>query len=163
MKKLMITSAALALFALGCNSSNDKTGNIPDSSASKTTTTTTNSSTSTRRTVEVTPALQNSFAKSYPNIQNVEWVKYEPSPQIEPEDWQQLGWTMPDTSDYTANFAMDNSNYMSWYTPEGDWIGSMTTVDTVNVPAPVITSVHTQYVGYDLGTVTKFKNKNKTQ
>ena len=70
---------------------------------------------------------------------------------------------MPDTSDYTANFAMDNSNYMSWYTPEGDWIGSMTTVDTVNVPAPVITSVHTQYVGYDLGTVTKFKNKNKTQ
>lgn len=159
MKNFVLINTALALLAVSCNSSNDKSTNNADSSAVQTTTST---STTTRRTVEISPVIQNSFAKSYPMVKDVDWVKYEPVPELEQSDWEMMGWRAPDTSDYSASFVVDSSKYYAWYTPEGDMIGSMTTVDSTNLPAPVNTSLHSQYVDYNISSVIKLKDKNKT-
>jgi hypothetical protein len=162
MKNLMIIGTAFSLIAFGCNSSNDKTANADSSNAQNSMATTTTSTTTTRN-VEVTPVIKNSFEKSYPNVQDVKWVKYEPVPELEPADWEMMGWNAPDTSDYTASFVSDNANYQSWYTPQGDLIGSMSDVDSVSLPTPVTTTVHKQYEDYTYdGVIKKLKDKNKT-
>ena len=166
MKNFIMIVGAVSLFGIGllstgCNNSGDNTANS-DSTGVRGSSSTTTTTTTTSKTVQVSPTVQNSFAKSYPTVQNVEWVKYEPVPEFEPSDWEMLGWNTPDTSDFAANFVEDSMKYTSWYTPQGDLIGSMAVVDSTNLPALVNTSLHTQYVDYNIGSVIKIKDKKGT-
>lgn len=160
MKKLLVAGAVLSAFTLGCNSSDDgKAGNADSLNNASSTSTT---STTTTRTVEVTPIIRSNFEKTYPAAKQVVWVKYEPMPEVESIDWELAGWPRLDTSDYMANFTIDNSPYWSWYTYEGDWVGTYTPVNTSGLPDPVNTTVLREFPGYTISSVNKENDKNRT-
>jgi len=160
MKKLLMAGAVLTILGTACNNSNNDKASNADSLNNATTTTTT--TTKTVRTVEVTPVIKASFEKSYPAAKEVAWVKYEPMPETESIDWEMTGWPTLDTSDYMANFTIDNSPYWSWYTYEGDWVGTYTPINTSGLPDPVNATVQKEFPGYTISSVNKEMDKHRT-
>ena len=158
MKKLLMLSAVLGILGTGCNNSNNDKISNTDTLNNATTT----STTKTVRTVEITPVIKTSFEKSYPAAKEVAWVKYEPMPETESVDWEMTGWPALDTSAYMASYTMDNLPYWSWYTSEGDWVGTYASVNTSGLPDPVNATMQKEFPGYTISSVSKEFDKKRT-
>ena len=117
--------------------------------------------TSTVRTVEVTPVIKTRFEKKYPKASNVQWTKYEPMPSMD-IDWEMAGWPSMDTLDYAAKYTIDNTDYWTWYTPEGEWIATVSTINVAGVPDAVNKTLRSQFEGYTITSVTQENDKNRT-
>ena len=83
-------------------------------------------------------------------------------PETESIDLEMAGWPALDTSDYLANFTIDNSPYWSWYTNEGDWVGTYTSLNTSGLPDPVNATVQKEFPGYTITSVNKEIDKKRT-
>ena len=150
--------ATFAFAALGaCD--NSGTGSNSADSASITTENTTSSNTTTKTSVEIPATTRTSFETKYPNASNVTWAHYETDVPI---DWQWIGWPTLDESDYVATFGMDNSNYWVWYDDQGNWIGTVTEVNSASLPAAINNLIQSQYANYTVTSVKKENDKNRT-
>jgi len=156
-KKWILSAAVIALLA-ACN---NKGSGDEYKDTSGTTNTSTTEYQQTTRTVEAPPATRTSFETKYPKATSVTWTYYEPA--VTPIDWEWSGWTVMDTSDYTASFTMDGSDYWVWYDESGDWVGTVSTVtDHSSLPAAVNNTIKAQFAGYTIVSVDKENDKNRT-
>ena len=158
MKKIQfLTIAVAAITFSACNNSADK-NNATDTLSQQTMTTTSKE----MKTVIVTEPVKMSFEKKYPKAQNVEWTRFEPEVQPATIEWDLTGWPMPDTLDYVARYTMDAADYWSWYTNEGDWIGTVTTINTSGLPDAVDATIKKEFPGYTISSVDKEMDKDRT-
>jgi hypothetical protein len=148
--------AVVCAFAIACNNQG-KTSNTTDSSSVANENT--NVETKTKTSVEVPAATTSSFETKYPKASNVTWTHYETDVPI---DWDLVGWPSMDQNDYLATFEMDNSNYWVWYDEGGDWIGTVTDVNTSGLPSAVNNTIQSQFPGFTVTSAKKENDKNRT-
>jgi Putative beta-lactamase-inhibitor-like, PepSY-like len=110
-------------------------------------------------TIEVPEATRTAFQTKYPTATNVNWGRYEP---IEDFDWTWAGWPTLDSSDYYVRYNIDGNEYWSWYDDGNNWIGTVSTVNTSNLPAAVNTAVNSNFPGYTITSVKKENDKDRT-
>jgi hypothetical protein len=158
---------AIGTFAIiaSCKNAGDKTESTNDSTATPNTTTTNTYSNTTSHNAKVAsnvPAnLKTTFASKYPSASNVNWYYYEPS--TIPIEWEWSGWPSLDTSDYVANFNTNGSDYWVWYDDGGSWVGTVSTIsDYSSLPSPINSIIQSQYSGYNIVSVDKENDKNRT-
>ena len=106
------------------------------------------------KTVEVTPIVKTKFETKYPDATKVEWTKYEAVPPMD-LDWELTGWPTLDSMDYAAKYSIDNTDYWTWYTPEGEWIATVSTINVAGVPDAVNKTLQSQFEGYTVTSVNK--------
>ena len=124
-----------------------------------TTTTTTTSSDNTAFSVPAT--INTSFTTQYPAATNVTWSAYDvaTTPMV---DWELAGWQTMDAGDYVVRFDMDGQTYYGWYDDAGTWIGTAHVVsDYKTLPAPVTTTINSQFAGYTIDGVQREFWKDK--
>ncbi len=162
--KAPIITAGIAFMALlaSCDNNSSKTSETSDTAvivnSDRMDNTTT---TSTVRTVEVTPVIKTKFEQKYPKATNVQWTKYEPVANMD-FDWDMAGWQTMDSMDYAAKYTIDNTDYWTWYTPEGEWIATVSTINVEGVPDAVNKTLRSQFEGYTVTSVTQENDKNRT-
>jgi hypothetical protein len=164
MKKIMFPLAAFAIaVTTSCNNSADadKT-QVKDTVVTTTAENTRVKKIKAGKVVEVKPVIQTKFIEKYPEAKEVEWTMYDQSMQPIDIDWDLSGWAPLDTSIYTATYVMDNSDYWSWYTPSGDWIATVSTINANGLPEAVNKTLESQFSGYTVTSVTKENDKNRT-
>ena len=164
MKKIMFPLAALVIAAItSCNNSADadKT-QVKDTSVITTTAATHSKRIKSGKVVDVMPVIETKFTEKYPAAKEVEWTKYDNSIEPIEIDWDLSGWTPLDTSIYTATYVIDTTDYWSWYTPSGDWIATVSTVNSNGLPDAVNKTLEAQFAGYTITSVTKENDKNRT-
>jgi hypothetical protein len=164
MKKIMFPLAVLVIAATtSCNNSAD----ADKTQVKDTVVTTTAENTQSKRVrsgkvVEVMPVIQTRFTEKYPAAKEVEWTKYDNTMQPVDIDWDLTGWAPLDTSYYTANYVIDNTDYWSWYTPSGDWVATVATIPSNGLPAAVNKTLETEFPGYTVTSINKENDKNRT-
>lgn len=156
MKAKMIILASVIIAATACNNSTESTTNSKDTVMEESRETTTVNKT---KTVEVAPVVKTKFTEKYPNAKDVQWSYYETAP--ENFDWEMTGWETPDNNDYTAHYTMDDVDYWSWYSPEGEWIGTVSTISNSQLPAAVNKTLESQFSGYTITSIDKEHDKNR--
>jgi hypothetical protein len=105
--------------------------------------------------------LKTSFSTKYPDVSGVNWYYYEPS--YVPIEWDWSGWPALDTSDYVANFNNNGSDYWVWYDDGGNWVGTVNSInDYSSLPSAVNNTIKGQYSGYNIVSVDKENDKNRT-
>lgn len=150
--------AAATLFLLAaCN--NDGTADAKKDSSSTTEKMTTDN-TRTTTNVEIPATTRTTFETKYPQATNVTWRYYDPNGV--PIDWAWSGWPSLDTGDYMASFNMDGGNYWVWYDDQGQWVGTVTTVQPSSLPAAVTATINSQFPGATIVSVDKENDKNRT-
>src|ERR1041385_4892765 len=82
----------------------------------------TDKSTVSTDTIGVPADVKSAFSTQYPTAGSVVWSTYDASatPIV---DWELNGWTAGDGA-YLVTYNMNNDTYYSWYTANGDWIGT---------------------------------------
>ena len=154
-KNWMLVSAVAAVLA-SCGEAGSKTDN-PDS----TSTTTTDTKTS-RRVAKVPEATRTSFEAKYPQASNVVWTYHEPE-VVAPIEWEWVEWPTIDTTDYVANFKVNDDDYWVWYDDGGTWIGTVAEInDYSSLPPAVANTIKTQFPGFKITSVDKENDKNRT-
>jgi len=153
---LILTSAIIAV-STGCNNSAPTSTDSNDTVINESKQITT---VNTVKTVEVEPKIKTKFTEKYPTAQNVEWTRYETEPTY--IDWELTGWPSLDTTDYAAKYNVDNTEYWSWYTPEGEWIGTVSTINNTDLPSEVNQTLQSQFAGYTVTSINKENDKNRT-
>jgi hypothetical protein len=149
--------AAVCAFAMACNNQGTTSNANDSSSVAKDNTT---SETTTKTSVEVPAATKTSFEAKYPKVTNVTWT-HSVTTDV-PIEWDWVGWPVLNDSDYLARFDMDNSNYWVWYDENGDWIGTVTEVNTSGLPDAVNNTIKSQFPGFTLVSADKENDKNRT-
>jgi len=157
--KLKILFAGFLASAILWACNNDGTASNSTDSSSTTTENTSESKMTTKTTVEVPATTRTSFETKYPGASNVSWAHYETDVPI---DWTWIGWPAMDDSDYVATFNMDNSNYWVWYDETGNWIGTVTEVNTSGLPNSVNNTIKAQYPNFTIVSAKKENDKNRT-
>ncbi|WP_462254518.1 PepSY-like domain-containing protein [Ferruginibacter sp.] len=159
--KVHIITASVAVMALmtACNNTDSsKTSENKDTAV--VVTSDRMDKTVTVKTVEVTPVIKTKFETKYPKATEVQWTKYESVPMD--LDWELTGWPALDTMDYAAKYTIDNTDYWTWYTPEGEWIATVSTINVAGVPDAVNKTLQSQFEGYTVTSVNKENDKNRT-
>jgi hypothetical protein len=160
--KVQIITASVAVMALmaACNNTgSSKTNETKDTAV--VVTTDKMDKVITVKTVEVTHVVKTKFETKYPKATKVEWTKYEAVPPID-LDWELTGWPTLDSMDYAAKYSIDNTDYWTWYTPEGEWIATVSTINVAGVPDAVNKTLQSQFEGYAVTSVNKENDKNRT-
>jgi uncharacterized membrane protein YkoI len=57
---------------------------------------------------------------------------------------------------------MDGTDYWAWYTSNGEWVGTVSTINVANVPSPVNQTLQNQFNGYNVVSVDKENDKRRT-
>jgi len=163
MKKVFpILSATAFMFLISCNSSSTKTEEPKDTVMVKDASATNSTKVITKyKTVEVQPAVQTKFTEKYPKAADVQWVRYTDMPPVDIE-WDWTGWPVLDSTDYAVNYNIDTTDYWSWYTPEGNWISTVTPVKSTEVPSAVNSVLQSQFANYTVTSVKRENDKNRT-
>ena len=158
-KNWILASATVALLA-SCREAGSKSGDNSDSSGTNTTSTT--EIKKTRRNVEVPVATRTSFEAKYPQASNVVWTYHEPE-VVAPIEWDWVEWPKIDTTDYVANFKVNDDDYWVWYDNGGTWIGTVAEInDYSSLPPAVANTIKTQFPGFKITSVDKENDKNRT-
>jgi hypothetical protein len=161
--KLKFGAIALASIAWLASCNNDKGDKTYSEDTTKTNTTSTYTPSDNAGYVDVNvPAnTRTTFEAKYPQASNVRWYTYKPDMSTIEWDWS--GWPTMDTSDYTANFTWEGSEYWAMYDENGNWVGSVTRVtDHASLPAAINTMLQKDYNGYTIVTVDKENDKDRT-
>ena len=167
MKTQLIPFALLIISATtGCNNSGasgDTQVKDKDTSVTASTGNTHHKRVKSTKAVEASPSVQTSFTAKYPAATDVEWTKFDEAVQPVDFDWDLTDWALPDTTIYTAAYTIDTTDYWSWYTPSGNWIGTVSTIpNNSNLPDAVNQTLQTQFDGYTVTSITKENDKNRT-
>lgn len=159
MKKLFPALTAISMmFLISCNNSSTKKEEPKDTVIVKDAST---QVVTKYKTVEVQPTVQTKFVEKYPRAADVQWVRYADMPPID-FDWSLTNWPVLDSNDYAVNYTIDTANYWSWYTTEGDWISTITPIKSTQVPDAVNTVLLSQFANYNVTSVNKENDKNRT-
>jgi len=155
--KLRMMLAALVFAGLAACNNDSKTAS--DNSDSSATTTDTGNTSTTKTSIEVPATTKTSFEAKYPAASKVTWAHYETDVPIE---WTLIGWPAMDEGDYVATFNMDNSNYWVWYDENGNWVGTVSEINTSGLPEAVNNMIKSQYANYTIASAKKENDKNGT-
>ncbi|MES2431029.1 MAG: PepSY-like domain-containing protein [Bacteroidota bacterium] len=157
MKKQMLgISGVIMTLLISCNDSGTKT------TVQDTMVVAQNNTVVKTRTVEVKPVVQTKFTERYPKAADVEWTRYEADNSPVDIDWELAGWPPLDTMDYAAHYTMDNTDYWSWFTDEGEWISTVAVVPNSSLPDAVNLTLQNQFTEYTVKSVSKENDKNRT-
>lgn len=154
---MFILASTIIVASTACESPSNTSTSSSDTTIVKTEQT---STTNTVKTVEVSPEIKTKFTEKYPTAKDIEWTRYETAPQD--IDWELTGWPTLDTMDYAARYTIDSSNYWSWYTPEGEWIGTLSTINNNELPSAVNQTLQSQFAGYSVTSINKEHDKKRT-
>ena len=153
--KVLATVGLALLVSCGSNTAEKKTTDD--------TTVATNTSVTDNTTVVVEPpaTVKTSFEAKYPQATNVRWSYHRPD--LTGVEWDWSGWPIMDSTDYVASYNWDGSDYWTWYDQDGNWVGSVTRIsDPATLPKPVNNSWATEYPGYNVVSIDKENDKNRT-
>ncbi len=111
------------------------------------------------RVVEPPVTVRTSFETKYPQAANVNWNHHQ-ADVVAPIEWDWSNWTI-DTSDYYANFSVNNEDYWVWYDEQGNWIGSVSEVnDHASLPSAVNQTVKSEFAGYTIESIDRENDKD---
>jgi hypothetical protein len=162
MKFQIMVTAAVAMSLLACNNESDKTAENTDTSTSSNTVTSTTVQQPVKtevKTVEIPTVAKTSFEAKYPQASDVVWSRYnEPPMDLE---WEWYGWPALDTNDYVGTWTVNNYPYWVWYDDQGNWVGSIETINISSVPDAVNRKLNTEFSGYTVASVNKENDKNR--
>ncbi|HEY6954038.1 MAG TPA: PepSY-like domain-containing protein [Flavisolibacter sp.] len=141
MKRLLLAAFA-ATSLVACSSRH----------ASKTTMSTTGSQTTTssHAAFMVPSNIQTSFSTQYPDATAVTWAPYDVT--VVPIDWDLTDWAVLSPQDYSVTYTMNGKKYYSWYSANGNWIGTTYDISDYNngLPAAVNQTIASKYSGYTI-------------
>jgi hypothetical protein len=159
-KSILLIATATVVFASCANDDKDKTKSETEVTNNPETTTTTETKKSV--TVEVPAATKTQFEAKYPQTSNVEWYRYDQTLLPEDIQWDWYSWPALDTNDYVVRFNMQNDPYWAWYDENGNWIGTISTINVSGVPDPVSARLKSDFEGYTVTKVKKENDKNRS-
>ena len=155
--KLVGLTTIIMTILISCNNADTQTAAVDTMVVKEKT----NEVTTVYKTIEVAPVVQTKFIEKYPTASNVQWMRYEDVPATERE-WTLSDWATYDTMNYAARYTIDSTSYWSWYTPQGDWVSTESTIQSSDVPAAVNKTLQSQFADYAITFVNKENYKNKT-
>ena len=120
----------------------------------------TDKSTVSTDTIGVPADVKSAFSTQYPTASNVIWSTYDASatPIV---DWELNGWTAGDGA-YVVTYNMNNDTYYSWYTANGDWIGTAYVMNDYKSLPPAVTSMlNDKFQGYSISSVKREMKKDQ--
>lgn len=162
--KVQALAAVVCVVFASCGSNSSDKETITTADTASTTLVdpgTTSNTTPTTATIEVPSNTKTTFETKYPQASNVRWSYHRPD--MSSIDWDWTGWPAMDTADYTAQFSWDGNDYYAWYDDQGTWVGTVGAVrDYASLPAPVNSIINKQYNGYNITSVNKENDKNRT-
>lgn len=156
MKLIGLTTIIMTIL-ISCNNADTQTAPVDTVVVKEKT----NEVTTVYKTIEVAPVVQTKFIEKYPTASNVQWMRYEDVP-VTDKDWALSDWAPYDTMNYAARYTIDSTSYWSWYTPQGDWISTESTIHSSEVPAAVNKTLQSQFADYAITFVNKENYKNRT-
>ena len=99
--------------------------------------------------VTVPSNIQGYFAVQYPDATNIVWNSYDASKV--PVDWEMVGWTALDASDYAVTFNVGSNQYTAWYDNTGGLVGTTYAIsDYTQLPYAVNTLLQNKYKDYTI-------------
>lgn len=154
----LLGAATTALLA-SCGNA-DSTADNTDTTVTSNTTITTDAPPA-RKSVDVPVATRTSFEAKYPQAADVNWVYHYDADY--PIDWELAGWPTVDTTYFVARWNQNNDDYWVWYDRDGQWLGTVSEVsDHASLPAAVNQTIKSQFAGYNIVSVDKENDKNRT-
>ncbi|UEG49204.1 hypothetical protein LK994_11240 [Ferruginibacter lapsinanis] len=156
-KKLIGFTAIVMTILISCNSAETKT----DDKDTVVVQEKTKEVTTVYKTVEVAPIVRTKFVERYPAATDVQWVNYQDVPETV-VDWDLTGQAPLDTMDYAANYKIDTTSFWSWYTSQGDWIYTVSTIYSAELPDAVNKTLQSQFPTYTITSIKKENDKNRT-
>jgi len=67
-----------------------------------------------------------------------------------------------DANDYVASFSMDGGDYWALYDSDGNWVGTVSNVNSSSLPASVNKTLQSQYGAYTVTSVKRENDKDRT-
>jgi hypothetical protein len=161
MKKISLALTVFTLILSSCNDENKEKKNDETVVSSTTEMKPSKPDTTVVVTIIEPPAkAKETFVAKHPKATNVEWKKYNSTEPVQ-IDWELTKWPKLDTSYYTVHYIDNGYDYWSFYTPEGEWVASTTTVKKADVPAPVNNVLASkEFKDYTVTSVDKENDKN---
>lgn len=164
MKKLFFACFAASAILMSCGeSAGDK-----DTSRNEDTTASMNNETAYNdpsvmagmREAEAPDPVKKSFTEKYPKANSVSYLQYSNSPDM--IDWELSGWPAWDTSYYVVRY--NDNGYDNWvfYTPSGEWISTVSTVNNASLPAAVNATINREFPGYTIEEISKENDKDRS-
>ena len=110
-------------------------------------------------TVIVPDQVRASFQAKNPQASNVVWYKY----QDMKDDYTETYPGLYDQSDYYVTYHANNIDYVTWYTPTGEWVMTTNTISNDKLPAPALKALQDAYNGYTVAKVDEDRYKDGTR
>src|SRR5689334_5369350 len=120
----------------------------------------TDKSTVSTDTIGVPTDVKAAFSTQYPTAGNVVWSTYDANttPIV---DWDLNGWTAGEGA-YVVTYNLNNDNYYSWYSANGDWIGTAYALnDYKSLPPAVSATLNDKFPGYSITSVNREMKKGQ--
>jgi len=97
-------------------------------------------------TVIVPENVRVTFQTKYPQATNVVWYKY----QDMNDEYTETYPGYYDATNYYVTYSSDNMDYVTWYTPTGEWVMTTNTIASDKLPAPALKALQDSYNGFTI-------------
>jgi hypothetical protein len=87
-----------------------------------------------------------SFQAKYPGAINAVWYKY----QDMNDEYTDVYPGYYDPSDFYVTYRWNNMDYVTWYSPTGEWVMTTNTINSDKLPAPALQTLQQSYNGYTI-------------
>ena len=97
-------------------------------------------------TVIVPDNVRVTFQAKYPQATNVAWYKYEDMK----DEYTDTYPDFYDPANYYVVYRNDNVDYVSWYSPAGEWVMTTNTITSDKLPPAALKTLQDSYNGYTI-------------
>ncbi len=98
----------------------------------------------TKDTVIVPENVRVTFQTKYPQASNVVWYTY----QDMKDEYTDTYPGYYDPSDYYVTYHSNDIDYVTWYSPTGEWVMTINTISNDKLPAPALKALQASYNGF---------------
>ena len=98
-------------------------------------------------TVVVPDNVRVTFQAKYPQATNVVWYKVQ---DMKDDEFTDTYPGLYDPSDYYVTYNTDGTEYVTWYSPTGEWVMTTNTISSDKLPAPALKSLQDAYNGFTI-------------
>ena len=100
-------------------------------------------------TVIVPDNVRVTFQTKYPQATNVVWYKY----QDMNDEYTDTYPGYYDPNDFYVTYRNDNTDYVTWYSPKGEWVMTTNTITSDKLPPAALKALQQSYNGYTISKV----------
>jgi len=97
-------------------------------------------------TVIVPDNVRATFQTKYPKASNVVWYKYEDMK----DDYTETYPGLYDPNNYYVTYSSDNMDYITWYSPTGEWVMTTNTISSDKLPPAALKTLQDSYNGFTI-------------